>query len=277
MSVRIRSARSGFTLIELLVVIAIIAILAAILFPVFAQAREKARSITCTSNMKELSLAWLMYLQDYDETFPFTAYKDVARGAQIYWQTVVDPYVKHGVKALSNGQTSVGDRLGVYICPDYDVPAPDVDEAGHKRINGPAQGPYPLTSYAPNIAITSAHWALGKSWAGPSASPGTLGAIGEPASIVMLTENQGCCTETSGTNPDFDDIEVGWQRAGRRHSMGCNYSMVDGHVKWYRAGTPQYGIDANGNWPGASVCTFKYDKAGKVNSACASYFFPRGG
>jgi prepilin-type N-terminal cleavage/methylation domain-containing protein/prepilin-type processing-associated H-X9-DG protein len=61
----------GFTLIELLVVIAIIAILAAILFPVFAQAREKARSSSCVSNLKQVGTAWIMYAQDYDETFPF--------------------------------------------------------------------------------------------------------------------------------------------------------------------------------------------------------------
>lgn len=61
---------SGFTLIELLVVIAIIAILAAILFPVFAQARDKARGASCLSNIKQLTLGMMMYSQDYDETFP---------------------------------------------------------------------------------------------------------------------------------------------------------------------------------------------------------------
>ncbi len=66
--------RSGFTLIELLVVIAIIAILAAILFPVFAQAREKARQTTCISNQKQLTLAVLQYVQDYDETFPLSLF-----------------------------------------------------------------------------------------------------------------------------------------------------------------------------------------------------------
>ncbi|MCW3060774.1 MAG: prepilin-type N-terminal cleavage/methylation domain, partial [Capsulimonas sp.] len=63
----------GFTLIELLVVIAIIAILAAILFPVFAKAREKARQTTCASNLRQLGLAMLQYVQDNDETFPFGA------------------------------------------------------------------------------------------------------------------------------------------------------------------------------------------------------------
>src|ERR1051326_5471134 len=64
------TTKRAFTLIELLVVIAIIAILAAILFPVFARAREKARQTACTSNVKQLGLAWMMYVQDYDETFP---------------------------------------------------------------------------------------------------------------------------------------------------------------------------------------------------------------
>src|SRR5438067_5956345 len=87
--------RRGFTLIELLVVIAIIAILAAILFPVFAQARESARKISCLSNMKQLALGWLMYSQDYDEAYPMTA-QCCTNGSQVYWQEMIEPYEKNG-------------------------------------------------------------------------------------------------------------------------------------------------------------------------------------
>jgi len=82
--------RRGFTLIELLVVIAIIAILAAILFPVFAKAREKARQSSCLSNVKQIGLSNLMYVQDYDERFSVGGYSSLQS-----WITLVDPYVKN--------------------------------------------------------------------------------------------------------------------------------------------------------------------------------------
>ncbi|HZO89261.1 MAG TPA: prepilin-type N-terminal cleavage/methylation domain-containing protein [Chthonomonadaceae bacterium] len=91
-----RRVRAGFTLIELLVVIAIIAILAAILFPVFAQAREKARAISCLSNAKQSGLAFAMYVQDYDETTP-------KMGFGTDWWTAIYPYTKN---------------LDLYYCPD---------------------------------------------------------------------------------------------------------------------------------------------------------------
>src|SRR5688572_23189458 len=102
--------RSAFTLIELLVVIAIIAILAAILFPVFAQAREKARQAACLNNLKQLGTATMQYVQDYDETFPFnnsgTAELPIPDGriyrGRLQWLNQIFPYVK---------------STAVYICP----------------------------------------------------------------------------------------------------------------------------------------------------------------
>src|SRR5690242_7081293 len=96
-----RRYNSAFTLIELLVVIAIIAILAAILFPVFAQAREKARGVTCLSNVKNIDLAILMYTQDYDETLPFWYLRtfkpnDEYAAWKVDWVEAIEPYVKNG-------------------------------------------------------------------------------------------------------------------------------------------------------------------------------------
>src|SRR5690348_8324158 len=93
---RYRPSRSGFTLIELLVVIAVIAILAAILFPVFAQAREKARQATCLSNQKQIALALSMYAQDFDETYPFVVALDANTSQAIEWDDLLTPYIKTG-------------------------------------------------------------------------------------------------------------------------------------------------------------------------------------
>src|SRR3989475_4292561 len=96
----LRSHRRGFTLIELLVVIAIIAILAAILFPVFAQAREKARQATCQSNIKQIGTACMMYCQDYDECYPKL---EDGSPARMTVANVLDPYIKtskHNVNGL---------------------------------------------------------------------------------------------------------------------------------------------------------------------------------
>ncbi len=97
--------QAGFTLIELLVVIAIIAILAAILFPVFARAREKARQTSCLSNVKQLVLSINMYTQDYDECLPMSRHRSNPTYSWAGWNTLVEPYVKN---------------TQVFICPSSD-------------------------------------------------------------------------------------------------------------------------------------------------------------
>src|SRR5687767_9803683 len=134
-TVRNRSHTPGFTLIELLVVIAIIAILAAILFPVFAQARNKARQATGVSNAKQVSLSILMYVQDYDEQFPRAGWdcqtnadeSSIPPGAEngcgaTTWQNVVAPYHKNAgiFTSPADATRPVWDwRAGA------DLPAPD--------------------------------------------------------------------------------------------------------------------------------------------------------
>ena len=158
----------AFTLIELLVVIAIIAILAAILFPVFAKVREKARQTSCTSNLKQLGLAFMQYQQDSDEYLPPTFY-----GTAQCWAGKIYPYVK---------------SAGVYHCPD--------DSTGtYKPAVGNAAVP---VSYAMNNDLTpgSQGTIFGPSY--------TLAHFNAPANIVMLFEVTGAPVDV--TTPDESSV-----------------------------------------------------------------------
>jgi prepilin-type N-terminal cleavage/methylation domain-containing protein/prepilin-type processing-associated H-X9-DG protein len=121
--------RRAFTLIELLVVIAIIAILAAILFPVFAQARAKARAISCLSNMKQIGTGMMMYLQDNEEMYPIARQMRDDQGGDrptwcnFTWRESIGPYIKNGIYDLDwatwqNKQVAWG---GVWVCPDIEA------------------------------------------------------------------------------------------------------------------------------------------------------------
>jgi prepilin-type N-terminal cleavage/methylation domain-containing protein len=133
--------RKGFTLIELLVVIAIIAILAAILFPVFAQARESARQTQCTNNQKQIATSVLMYVQDYEETFPMSAYFGTNPQGQRVLVAVYDvlaPYIKN---------------VDIFVCPSY---RPGIDWPQRVQAAGspfPALATFRYVGYIPNLGL----------------------------------------------------------------------------------------------------------------------------
>ncbi|MBP8953724.1 MAG: DUF1559 domain-containing protein [Armatimonadetes bacterium] len=197
--------RRGFTLIELLVVIAIIAILAAILFPVFARAREKARQTSCMNNVKQITLGFLQYVQDYDERFPWFV-TNPAQGEP--WWIVTQPYIK-------NEQ--------VLQCPNW--PA-----SGSTTYWGKY---YPYPRYGMN------HYIMYN-----TSGAGGLAVIKRPAEIVLTgdcchgmgdawrfawplapgsysSSPRKCDAAQQGQNPDY-----------AVHNGGTNLGFVDGHAKW---------------------------------------------
>ncbi len=240
--------RRGFTLIELLVVIAIIAILAAILFPVFAQAREKARAITCVSNEKQIGLAILQYAQDSDEVYPVGCDRTWTQA----WPTTVQPYIK---------------SLDVFFCPD--------DSNHLVNANFAALGSPLGESYSANGYFQVPSWPptyhgimdYDEGWGGPTPTC-TLAAVNEPANTIMVAEKWNTqimstfgATDSyagSGTSRGPGSViqGVGWQDASGTvgdlpngtlppaawpygpngcvsagHQTRANFLFADGHVK----------------------------------------------
>lgn len=206
--------RAAFTLIELLVVIAIIAILAAILFPVFAQAREKARQSVCVSNSRQISIAVQMYTQDYDETLPFAINgpNNGSSSTYITWDEALYPYTQNA---------------GVYVCPSHETP---------KKLSN---GTYPV-SYITNQAVMRTN-TNGKT------APYALSRFTEPSNTIAMVESnitgnpsnyQSFLLCTSGvpmTQAVIDDPtqQAKTRIAWNRHQGGANYVYVDGHAKWH--------------------------------------------
>jgi len=226
--------KRGFTLIELLVVIAIIAVLAAILFPVFAQAREKARAIACLSNSKQIGLALYMYIQDYDEKYPqehpATDNPIVDdNNAQLEAIDFGSPFDKILPYVASRDSS----KTQLYICPSDPNPhGRGILDAAGNCTNGGAPPPGPLTSY-----IINAYYLFGA----------TLAQLNEPAQSIYVVERR-----SSGRPTDFCDVHYHpWLGeaeipvnpadyanpiaiAAERHSEGSNYVYAEGHAKWHR-------------------------------------------
>jgi len=223
--VRIRGNRqAGFTLIELLVVIAIIAILAAILFPVFSQAREKARSASCLSNNRQYLTAALMYVQDYDETFPFSAYLNGTCVATYYWS--LDPYVKN--KQITQ-------------CPTEPQAIRVVDLVG-----APCENTPPFTSYVVNHAVA-------RNGFFPGATPVALAAVNLPADTILTYDGN----VTSGANPGQQV-----QLVQARHQQSFNAAFVDGHVKSIQATETGTAKQFTVMGPGRDLKTYKIGARG---------------
>jgi prepilin-type N-terminal cleavage/methylation domain-containing protein/prepilin-type processing-associated H-X9-DG protein len=183
---------AGFTLIELLVVIAIIAILAAILFPVFAKAREKARQASCMSNLKQIALGELMYAQDYDERLSCECYHNPDTAPFLYqhcWRQMVDPYIKNDQVQMCPSNSNNG--------PSYGYNCKNCSNAKMASIQRPSETMMFIDD-------------TGAEHIKPFGPDGTV-----PC-------GNGCCGNIR------DAVWLG----AARHNDGSNMAYVDGHVKW---------------------------------------------
>ena len=193
MFVNASKKRSGFTLIELLVVIAIIAILAAILFPVFARARESARTSSCLSNTNQIAKGFLMYVQDFDEVFPpWTAnhcgqYVGGEFALRWMYPNLVSPYIKNGI--VLNPVTNTGDLGQVWACPSIKSSLSAVSNTyayNYYAFGGTSPGPassVPPCSPGPGLGAAYAPF-NGSTFSTPAA----LASLGRPAETLFLTD-----------------------------------------------------------------------------------------
>jgi prepilin-type N-terminal cleavage/methylation domain-containing protein/prepilin-type processing-associated H-X9-DG protein len=213
-------AKKGFTLIELLVVIAIISILAAILFPVFARARENARRASCQSNLKQLALGVLMYAQDYDNHF--VPYWNTYGGqnsplgcsftpAFTEWPILIYPYVK---------------SVQLYACPDKTTAA---WSGACRTLSG--------VSYGMNLYLAEGIGSAGTVGAGVPES-----AITQPSLTALFTDTMDNLGTLSGVGSGIDQSftmgtmssPTGSDNVDPRHMDGVNVAYADGHVKWMK-------------------------------------------
>jgi prepilin-type N-terminal cleavage/methylation domain-containing protein/prepilin-type processing-associated H-X9-DG protein len=213
----VRRTSDAFTLIELLVVIAIIAILAAILFPVFAKAREKARQASCLSNQKQIGLGLLQYLQDSDETYPRAWYGNGNGPSdpndRHKWMDVLQPHVK-------NEQ--------VFTCPS------DSENAPYRFRSGRDYGSY---------GMNAAYWFANDSATAPYEQP--LSALARPADTVWVLEMANVSLlnnfeiewPNAASNPPIANGPQGFRvmrNVAERHNGVTNVLWCDGHAKAHK-------------------------------------------
>jgi prepilin-type N-terminal cleavage/methylation domain-containing protein/prepilin-type processing-associated H-X9-DG protein len=241
MSTGSRTSRA-FTLIELLVVIAIIAILAAILFPVFAQAREKARQTSCLSNVRQIGLGLVMYLQDYDETFyPHVTERTAPAGtpdtlearAPFSYRTKLNPYIKSDqIFKCPSAPAWPAPAPGRWFTTDY---GNNHNEANLIGANQQAWYALPTDDSQGNVKTGGSDYGFNETT--------TLAAINSPANFITIAEagRFSGLPSRGGLYPQpwvFDDSTLpdGNQQARfkPRHNNGGNIAFSDGHAKWTR-------------------------------------------
>jgi prepilin-type N-terminal cleavage/methylation domain-containing protein/prepilin-type processing-associated H-X9-DG protein len=235
-----RTPRSGFTLIELLVVIAIIAILAAILFPVFAQARDSARQTTCLNNLKQLGTGLMMYAQDYDENMPAWPFRSGAGGlfndtrfkdwSYSTWVDAVMPYVKNqGVFACPNGPKLMvgpkGNQFVVNLAINEYIENSDNGYASIARLSGARNGPADVTVVAEsNVPGIYQDWSDG------------LKIPGKPNNFGLYRMY---CANKAASNVCEQ----------RHQEHGVNVVYADGHAKFVPGGRIQGGAADKREYP----------------------------
>lgn len=220
-----RFAAKGFTLIELLVVIAIIAILAAILFPVFARARENARRASCQSNLKQIMTAWTMYSQDYDELMVANAYPNLDNYNPVYGpQYVLNPYIKSWQVWVCPSAVKKSTGTGGNCNPTFVYTGANLGSGSY--------GYNPVLGYATSTGSTPAYRIV----------TNNLASLEYPAQTVAFAETTGAYSTAAITYPDqwtnaytagcggptLGDNHADW------HMDGSNVAFTDGHVKWMR-------------------------------------------
>jgi prepilin-type N-terminal cleavage/methylation domain-containing protein len=248
----------AFTLIELLVVIAIIAILAAILFPVFAQAKTAAKKTQSLSNVKQIGTAVQMYLGDYDDNFPMSEYGGWDGAAHIQWYTVVHPYVKNGRTTTSGGVTVSFGQDGIFRPPSY--PRPTNMAVGGQGGGGGYGAHNEL--FANNFGHNGQSWA-----AAPNATvPATY--LSDPSQKIVLMEKG--ANNADWNYPWFHAWQNQWIAGGVTGTPGTDPGtpLRDG-VDVYTPGSAVYsplfdtdcGPSSGGAWECAAHPRYRYSES----------------